>query len=363
MTTTNLARIERVDLREAWPDGAQNFTPWLAENLADLGEALGMDLELRQVDAPLGVYHLDILATDLNSNRPVIIENQLEATNHSHLGLLLTCAAGFDAGSVIWITSEFQDEHRQALDWLNQRTGEDTQFFGVAVELWRIGGSLPAPNFLLAALPDGWRKQGAPAAGETQDSPPEPREREAEPGAAVLVTAAPGAAAPGEAEPETTEPEAAEPRETEPGEKYREFFQPLIDDLREMHNFTTTQAARPQNRHTFSAGYGQRVLYGAGFTGEEQARVELYIDGGHAGWNLRLFERLEEHKEEVDANFGYALDWQRLENSQVCRIAIDQPGSIDDSPEALTSIRGWMTVTLLKFKDVFEPLLKEMLEQ
>ena len=131
MTTKDLAKIERVELREAWPNEAQNFTPWLAENIAELGEALGMDLELQQVEAPVGGYSLDILATDLNSNRPVIIENQLEATDHTHLGQLLTYAAGFDAGAIVWVTREFRDEHRQALDWLNQRTGEDTQFFGV----------------------------------------------------------------------------------------------------------------------------------------------------------------------------------------------------------------------------------------
>ena len=82
--TQNLAKIERVDLREAWPNEAQHFTPWLAENLSALGEALGMDLELQETEASVGGYSLDLLATDLNGTRPVIIENQLEATNHTH---------------------------------------------------------------------------------------------------------------------------------------------------------------------------------------------------------------------------------------------------------------------------------------
>ena len=153
MTTPNLAKIERVDLRETWEHEAYDFTPWLADNIAELGEALGMELQLQQIEAPVGGYSLDILATDLNSNRPVIIENQLEATDHSHLGQLLTYAAGFDAEAVVWVTREFRDEHRQALDWLNQRTGDDTLFFGVEVELWKIGDSLPAPHFKLAASP------------------------------------------------------------------------------------------------------------------------------------------------------------------------------------------------------------------
>ena len=100
-----------------------------------------MDLELQETEASVGDYSLDVLATDRDQNRPVIIENQLEATNHAHLGQLLTYAAGYDANVIVWLTREFRDEHRAALDWLNQRTGDETQFFGVvprAISDWRI---------------------------------------------------------------------------------------------------------------------------------------------------------------------------------------------------------------------------------
>ena len=321
MTTKDLAKIERVDLREAWPNEAQNFTPWLAENIAELGEALGMDLEVQQMEAPVGGYSLDILATDLNSNRPVIIENQLEATDHTHLGQLLTYAAGFDAGVIVWVTREFRDEHRQALDWLNQRTGEDTQFFGVAVELWRIAGSPPAPHFRLAATPNEWRPQALTGTSGTRGVPSERRER------------------------------------------YRVFFQPLFDELREKHNFTNARVAQPQSWYSFSAGHGQRVTYGANFTGQKQARVEVYIDGGTGSedWNLDILERLEERKTEIEADLGHVLDWQRLENRRACRIALARAGSIDDSPETLTEIRGWMVDNLLSFKRVFGPTLAELI--
>jgi hypothetical protein len=264
MTTQGLAKIERIDLREAWPNEAQNFTPWLAENITELGEALGMDLELQQTEAPVGGYSLDILATDLNSNRPVIIENQLEATNHTHLGQLLTYAAGFDAGVIVWVTREFRDEHRQALDWLNQRTGEDTQFFGVVVELWSIAGSPPAPHFRLATTPNEWRPQGVAATSGIRGVPSERRE------------------------------------------KYRVFFQSLFDELREKHNFTNARVAQPQSWYGFSAGHGQRVTYDAHFTGQKQARVAVYIDGGtdSADWNLHIFESLEERKAEIETELN-----------------------------------------------------------
>ena len=143
----DLGAIERVDLREVWPHEAQDFTPWLAENLDKLGEALGLDLELQSAEAAVGPFSLDVLARDSGSDRPVIIENQLETSDHDHLGKLLTYAAGYDAYAVVWLTREFRDEHRAALDWLNQRTVEDTAFFGVVVEAWQIDGSRPAPHF------------------------------------------------------------------------------------------------------------------------------------------------------------------------------------------------------------------------
>ena len=116
------------------------------------------DLEVEAREAPVGSFSLDILARD-QDNRQVVIENQLEATDHTHLGQLLTYAAGFDANVIVWIAKNFRDEHRDALDLLNRRTGEDTEFFGVEVELWQIDDSRRAPYFKPVVTPNEWRKQ------------------------------------------------------------------------------------------------------------------------------------------------------------------------------------------------------------
>ena len=160
MTTEQpLANIESVALREVWPNEASNFTPWLAEHITELGEALGIPLETGETESPVGSRSLDILATDTNSGHPVIIENQLSYSDGDHLSRLLIYAAGKDADVVIWIASEFEEEHWLVLQWLNQRTGTETKFFGVAIEVWRIDGSPAAPYFRVVAAPNDWRKR------------------------------------------------------------------------------------------------------------------------------------------------------------------------------------------------------------
>ena len=319
MSTPNLAKIERVDLREAWPNEARDFTPWLAENIAELGEALGMDLEFQETEAAVGGYSLDVLATDLNQNRPVIIENQLEPTNHDHLGKLLTYAAGYDANVVVWLSREFRDEHRQALDWLNQRTGEDTQFFGVVVELLRIGNSPYAPNFNLVAMPNGWRKEAV----------------------ARLTTKTPFAT-------------------SQRAEKYRDFFQVLMDTLRNEHRFTNAKKGQPQSYYNFSVGYGWRVTYAVRFTGSGTVTVEVYIDSQSKDWNAWLFHTLHESKNEIESDLGESLEWDIVDNRKACRIAAISSGSIDGDETALTGVHDWMVQKLLKFRAVFGPRLAEL---
>jgi hypothetical protein len=169
-STATLGSLSRIDARAVWIDEARHFTPWLAQNLAVLGEALGLDLQLVETEVHVGDFSVDIVARDLSSGHQVIIENQLERTDRGHLGQLLTYAAGQDSAMVVWISPVFRDEHRQALDWLNANTGEGRNFFGVEIELLQINDSPPAPHFKIVSQPNEWAKATNASTGQAAPS-------------------------------------------------------------------------------------------------------------------------------------------------------------------------------------------------
>ncbi len=157
----NLSRLERVELRSIWNNEARDFTPWLAkdENLNILGDALGLELELIETEQTVGSYSADMVCNDVLNERKVLIENQLEKTDHSHLGQIFTYAAGVDAVTIIWIARQFAEEHRAAVDWLNQISGDELQVFAIEIQLWRIGDSPVAPRFNIVAKPNDWVRE------------------------------------------------------------------------------------------------------------------------------------------------------------------------------------------------------------
>ena len=155
-----LSKLKKVDLREEWKHEAADFTSWLAEaeNLQLLSEEIGIDISLIQTEASVGKFSVDILAEEDNTGRKVVIENQLETTNHDHLGKLITYASGFDAEIVIWIVKDVRDEHKQAIDWLNEHTDDKINIFAIRMELWQIGDSPCAPKFHVVSQPNDWAK-------------------------------------------------------------------------------------------------------------------------------------------------------------------------------------------------------------
>ena len=306
-----LGQIQKLVLREAWAHEAADFTPWLAQHAGDLGEVLGMDLEIESREAAVGTFSLDLLARDAGTGRTVIIENQLEPTNHDHLGKLLTYAGGHDANVIVWVAKEFREEHRQALDWLNQRTSEETEFFGVRVEVWKIDDSRPAPHVNLVAAPNEWRRAAAMTMRTTGVS--------------------------------------------ERNLRYQAFFQALIE-----RGFTRARRAQAQSWYMFAAGHAQRVQYAAVFGQGRRTRVEVYIDNTDRDWNKALFDRLMERRESIERELGIELEWSRLDTRRASRVAMVREGSIDDDDRALDEVRVWMIERLLAFKKAFGPHLDEL---
>lgn len=169
MAIPHLSRLVPVDVRAVWPLEASSFTPWLLANAGVLGDVLGMDLELEVAEHKVGGFSLDLVGRDSESDEVVIVENQFGPTDHRHLGQLLTYAGGTEPSTVVWIAEAFRDEHRAALDWLNQRTDSSTRFFGVqlsAVTLQGAPDDLVAPLLDVVVKPNDWGKQVKKAAVE-----------------------------------------------------------------------------------------------------------------------------------------------------------------------------------------------------
>jgi hypothetical protein len=170
----NLSKLNKVELRDVWGHEAIDFTNWLAqkENLDALSEEIGVDIKLIKTEANVGKFSMDILAEEEASGRKIIIENQLEDTNHDHLGKIITYASGYDAEIIIWIVRGVRDEHQKAIDWLNEHTDENISFFLIKIELWQIEGSNPAPKFEIMVSPNEWAKaiKTSPANGELTET-------------------------------------------------------------------------------------------------------------------------------------------------------------------------------------------------
>jgi len=154
-----LSKLKSIDIRTYWGDEAKDFTPWLAkeENIQVLADAIGIDIEVEETEKFIGSYKADIVANDGDGNK-IIIENQLNRTDHKHLGQIITYASGIRAKIVIWICKTVSDEHREAIDWLNDVTTDEVAFFACELELWQIDNSNPAPKFNIVSSPNDWSK-------------------------------------------------------------------------------------------------------------------------------------------------------------------------------------------------------------
>ena len=317
MPTPGLGRIEQVNVRERWPHEEHNFTPWLAENLTLLGEALGMDLKEVRQEAQVGPFSLDILAKEVGSDVNVVIENQLEETDHSHLGQLLTYATGYNAHIAIWVASDFVYEHAEALHRLNELTSESIRFYGVKIEVIKEDGdACPEPRFRKVVYPGCWNKENTLKKSER---------------------------------PPTIQ-------------RYHDFFQPLISRLL---GEGFADKAVQEFDHTdrfFPSRLNPSIGYAASFW-KNSAWVTLHIRTGDNKLTNQIFDTLRKQQEQIEECLKADWHWQRWDNYTFSSINIRRDGSMDDPQEKLEEIRAWMLEYLPKLKEVLDPHLERVLKE
>jgi hypothetical protein len=285
---TQLARLERVALRTAWPNEAANFTPWLAqkENLDLLSEKIGIPLQFEAVEKEVGAFYADILAKEPDTGRWVLIENQITPTDHGHLGQLLTYAAGLEAKTIVWIAEEFRDEHRAAIDFLNRATTDDYAFVGVQIELYRIGDSPLAPDFTVVAKPNDWSKKSQLARRSVE----------------------------------------AEGEDGELERLWRDYWTGLVKAAMGHYPVLGSRSPYRGNWQTFETikGGNPSFTLNAAFPWDKSLRVEVYIDKSHA---KEAFHALQAQKAQIERAFGHPLEWEELPRGQASRIAYYMPGN------------------------------------
>jgi hypothetical protein len=301
-----LGKLEPVDLREYWEEEDRHFTPWLAEedNLNELARAIGLDsLELEGIEQPVGDFRADIVASDSDDN-VVLIENQLGRTDHDHLGKLITYASARKAKIVVWISRQLTNEHRQALDWLNHMARGEARFFGLEIELWKIGHSDPAPKFSVVVQPTDFELPTTPRSSRS-------------------------------------------PLVEEFWEKFREFcaesksFLKLPDKL-VYSGILFVPLARGRIRLRYRKG-----LF----------RCELRMTGA---FSKQAFPQLEAERKQIETEIAEPLTWKPpAPSGKGARIGTSLPGNMDEK-QKWPEVFAWLKARAEAFYKAFEPRVRAM---
>lgn len=300
-----LGKIEKIeDLRTIWKHEAKDFSSWLSqdENLELLSEAIGIDIVLEEKESSVGNFSVDIFALEEGTGRKIIIENQLEDTNHDHLGKIITYASGKGAEVIIWIVKRARDEHRQAVEWLNQHTDENVGFFLIEIELWKIGDSLPAPMFKIVEQPNDWTKTIKSSQGLSDTK--------------MLQL---------------------------------NFWQTFSDYAFNKHDFNkefSKRKAQPQHWYSVTLGKPSYHLSFLVNTQKNIVSVEIYISG-----NKELYYHFNEQKALIENDLGLTLEWK--EATKDCVIRTHKKADIKKSEQLWNSYFDWFCETAIKFKEVF----------
>ncbi len=314
-----LEKLKKIDLRKAWKSEGQEFTPWLAEekNLELLGETIGIELELVAQEKDVGPFRADILCKNTENESYVLIENQLEKTDHKHLGQLLTYASGLEAVTIIWIASKFTEEHRKSLDWLNEITDKRFKFFGLEIELFQIGNSPYAPRFNVISMPNNWGKSVSQAAKNISES-----------------------------------------IESETKALQYKYWQQLVDFIKESGSRLKPQDPRPRHWQTFAVGRSHFYINATVNTRESKLGIALKIaDKNNAKifYNLLLLD-----KENIEAEMQEKLEWRELPDNTKSEIILFKNNVNLSNKKDWSYQHKWLKENIEKFDKVFRKRIKEL---
>ncbi|GHA25503.1 hypothetical protein GCM10007103_03420 [Salinimicrobium marinum] len=289
--TTNLGTLKKIDLRSYWAHEALDFTRWLAreENISLLSDEIGISLTEVQAEEAIGRYNVDLVAVDEDSKKRVIIENQLEYTDHKHLGQLITYASGYDADVIIWIVKDVREEHQKAVEWLNNNTNAQFSFFLIRMELWQIGESPFAPKFHILVQPNEWAKTLKEGEGQSK---------------------------------ELTDTKLSQ----------LEFWQEF-KNFTEEHNTSLRVGRKPRAQHWYDISIGTSD---ANLSLTISSRENLISSGIYIPDCPELYEKLKFNKESISNNLDFDLVWMELENRKASRIKTERTADIsieDNWPE------------------------------
>lgn len=306
-----LARISKVNPREIWKHEALDFTRWLVkeENISILADELEISLDNIVAEASAGRFNVDIVADEVDLKCKVIIENQLESTDHKHLGQILTYASSYDASIIVWVVTDYTEEHRQAIDWFNRNMNENISFFLVQVEVYRIGDSDAAPKFNVVCEPNNWGKTiKKSSAGDVVS-------------ATKLLQ--------------------------------MEFWEGLksYSSSRKMKlNLTHT----PQPKHWFNVAIGTSKCHIALTLNTQKERLgcEIYIRD-----DFKLYSKLFSNREKIESVIGAKLEWMELPEATASRVLLLYEGD-PKKRNRWDEYFEWFCNSVDAFHTAFTPFLK-----
>jgi len=306
----NLSKLEEIDdLRKVWPHEAQDFTPWLAseDNIGSLSDAIGIDIAIDEEESPVGDFNVDIFAREIDTGRKIIIENQLESTNHDHLGKLITYASGKSAEIIVWLVKHAREEHKAAIEWLNNHTDDHVAFFLCEIKLYKIGNSSPAVKFEVVERPNDWAKDVKKSSSTS----------------------------------------TVQQRRYDYWVSFQDY---AFRDLKFAREFNRR---KPGFDHwmTFSIGSSSCHMALLQLQKRQSLAVELYINN-----DKDLFHALYKHRDEIEAESGLKFDWRELPHRKASRILLEKKVELANTSQWNTQFE-WAVDVMLKMKKAFKKII------